>query len=212
MNSEVNSDTSRCRKLPDPGICRTRLFSIDSRFRHCLVAAPVECPYALRFGRGYLCRRDKGLFTSAPLEPARQQPVVAAEVPTGALGVPRVYAGRILVVDDEPAICGRLRAMLELDVHDVVEAHSAEEALELFQRRRFDLVITDYEMPTTKGDQLARAIKRLIPDQPVALLTGHVEKFERGEIAAPPVDLILRKPWVLQELRQALADLLKASF
>src|ERR1043166_9445911 len=49
----------------------------------------------------------------------------------------------ILVVDDEPLVCETVAMLLQVDGHRVASAHSATEALALFESGKFDLVITD---------------------------------------------------------------------
>jgi CheY-like chemotaxis protein len=64
---------------------------------------------------------------------------------------------RILVVDDEPFVCDAVKMMLAFDGHSVETASSAKDALALFEKSKFDLVITDFAMPAMKGDELALA-------------------------------------------------------
>ena len=82
---------------------------------------------------------------------------------------------RILVVDDEPFVCDAVRMMLAFDGHDVVTANSGKEALAVMQHSEFDLVITDFAMPSMKGDQLAAVIKERNPAQPVVMITAYAE-------------------------------------
>jgi CheY-like chemotaxis protein len=67
-------------------------------------------------------------------------------------------------------------------------------------------VITDYIMPVMKGDELARNIKRLAPSEPVLMITGSAEEF--GGMPAS-VDAVLQKPFGFEDLRQAVAQLLR---
>ena len=60
---------------------------------------------------------------------------------------------RILVVDDEPFVCDAVKMMLNFDGHTVETAHSAQDALAMFDQGKFDLVITDFAMPKMKGDE-----------------------------------------------------------
>ena len=92
--------------------------------------------------------------------------------------------------------------LLSIDGHTVREAGNGREALELFRREKFDLVITDYIMPEMKGSELAVAIKRLAPEQPIIMITAFAEKLRGAE---NPVDVLLHKPFVLADLRQAIA-------
>src|ERR1039458_8300685 len=86
----------------------------------------------------------------------------------------------ILVVDDEPLIRQSIQMLLEDDGYIVDEAGSGDEALALFEPGKFDMVFTDYCMPEMKGDQLAAAIKKRSPKQPVVMLTAFPEKLQIG--------------------------------
>jgi len=118
---------------------------------------------------------------------------------------PRHLGKRLLLVDDQQPVREAITLLLSLDQHAVVEAADGVEALELFMRERFDLVITDFDMPRMKGNELAVRIKRLSPSQPILMITAYAERLGDAE---NPVDAILNKPFQLEELRQAMAKLL----
>jgi DNA-binding NtrC family response regulator len=113
---------------------------------------------------------------------------------------------KILVVDDEPMVCAAVEMMLKFDGHEVVTAGSAKDALGLFDRDTFDLVITDYSMPTMKGDELAAAIKARLPRQPVVLITAHAEMLKSSGAPLTGVDQIIGKPFLLENLREAIKN------
>lgn len=117
---------------------------------------------------------------------------------------------RILVVDDDPLVADSLRRMLEFDGHRVEVAGSGEQALALFAKGGFELTLLDYEMPGMKGDQLATALKALAPDHPVIMFTGYAEAVATATAPLKGVDLILGKPFHLEDLRRALARFLPA--
>ena len=112
---------------------------------------------------------------------------------------------RILVVDDEPFVCDALKMMLAFDGHQVQTASNGKEALGMFEDGRFDLVITDFEMPAMKGDELAAAIKKISPGQPVVMVTAYAEMLQTTHGKMPGVDMIIGKPYLLDSLRQAIA-------
>ena len=114
---------------------------------------------------------------------------------------------RILVVDDECFVCDSIRKILTSDGHQVVTAFSAEEAMNAFSAGNFDIVITDYEMPVMKGDKLAAAIKALRPAQPIILITAYAESLRLKGNFPLGVDLVLPKPFKLEEMRDAVQRL-----
>jgi len=121
----------------------------------------------------------------------------------------RRLAGRVLLVDDEPAVLGSMRETmlnwgLEVDAHLQPEA-----ALAAFESapQSFDLVVTDLAMPQVSGLELASRLlarRRL----PVLLLSGYVD--ERSIAAARELELAppLSKPVEPDRLRAALEAVL----
>jgi CheY-like chemotaxis protein len=117
----------------------------------------------------------------------------------------RIERKRILLAEDQPEVRETVKLLLSLDGHMVTEAGDGREALASFKRGRFDLVITDYAMPLMRGDELAASIKQLAPEQPILMITGSVEKFGAPQSS---VDALLQKPFLLEDLRQAVAQTL----
>ena len=118
--------------------------------------------------------------------------------------VPLERTLRILFVDDDPLPRDIVARFLRQDGHDVAETGSGRDALARFQDGRFDLVITDHAMPHITGLQLASAIRRTEPSQPVILLTG-LGDGNLPEHEASQVSMVLRKPVAQKSLRRALA-------
>ncbi len=113
----------------------------------------------------------------------------------------------ILVVDDEPLVCDSVKMMLASDGHTVETATSSQEALDLFAKSRFDLVVIDYVMPAMKGDILAAAIKAQVPNQPIAMITAHAEVLAAPNNPLTGADFIIVKPFMLEQLREVIAKL-----
>src|SRR5258708_401860 len=113
----------------------------------------------------------------------------------------------ILVVDDDPRMVKALGRLLRLAGHTVELAVSGGEALIHFKKGRFDLVIADYQMPEMNGDELALAIKTLVPIQPVLMLTAHAEQLRGSSGLLSAVDMVIDKPCQAKELFKAVAKL-----
>jgi len=116
-----------------------------------------------------------------------------------------VVRKRILIVDDQEEVRETIKMLLNLDEHTVTEASSGKEALELFKPDHFDLVMTDYAMAGMRGDVLAARLKQIAPSQLILMVTGSAA--EESAVALK-VDGLLGKPFLLNELRQALGGLL----
>ncbi|HVV74221.1 MAG TPA: response regulator [Verrucomicrobiae bacterium] len=118
---------------------------------------------------------------------------------------------RILVVDDEPLVLDAVKMMLSFDGHVVHTATNAVDALAMFEREKFDLVITDLLMPIMKGDALAAELKARDPKLPVVMITAYAETLQGSANAPASVDFIISKPFLLENLREAIAKTASAA-
>jgi len=108
-----------------------------------------------------------------------------------------------MVVDDDPLVLLNTSAMLEDLGHTVIEAASAEEALNALRRKNdIDIVITDQAMPGMRGDELARAIRSDWPELPVIIATGFAELPQSTRAEFPR----LSKPFDQKQLAEKLAE------
>ena len=111
---------------------------------------------------------------------------------------------RILVVDDEPSIRLLCRVNLELEGHEVVEAHSLATARAVLAEEDVDVVILDVHLNWERSDPLVTECHARRPQIPVVLVTGSVEITEPGLSEA---DAILPKPFELDQLLSAVRKL-----
>ena len=79
---------------------------------------------------------------------------------------------RILAVDDQLYFRVFLEDLLVQEGYEVRTAAGGEEALHLFEREDFDVVLTDLVMPGLDGAELVQRIKDLRPDQDVVVITS----------------------------------------
>ena len=83
----------------------------------------------------------------------------------------RAKSHTILIVDDVKKRRQHLKSMLLEREDAVMEAETAEEALEMVRQRPADLVITETELPTRSGQYLLQEVKRQHPETEVILTT-----------------------------------------
>jgi DNA-binding NtrC family response regulator len=92
----------------------------------------------------------------------------------------------LLVVDDQPSIRQSMLITFRREGYEVQEAESGEQALEILERRPFDLVITDLRMSGLDGIEVLKQVKEMAPDTEVVVMTaygtieGAVEAIKRG--------------------------------
>jgi DNA-binding response OmpR family regulator len=115
---------------------------------------------------------------------------------------------RVLVVDDEPAICKALTMALTRAGFDALAAQTGESALAILRSERVDVLVVDLRIPDTRGDvifELAAAIHPPLRTQTL-FLTGDISERALRLIAACKCPS-LRKPFELRELIDAVSAL-----
>jgi len=113
-------------------------------------------------------------------------------------------SGVVLLVEDNPDVAAVSTSLLEQLGYTVHRVQDAEAALREIQRERIDLVFSDIVMPgKIDGLTLAYRLRELRPKLPVLLATGYSDAAAhvRGDFP------ILRKPYEIHELSQAIASL-----
>jgi DNA-binding response OmpR family regulator len=102
---------------------------------------------------------------------------------------------RLLVVEDDPALCESIADLLRVTGYDVDTAQDGEEAWRLLQDAPLpDAILLDLVLPRMSGDLLLDAMGELWPRPSVVLMTGMVPSH--GRAAAD----ILVKPFDVDEL------------
>ncbi|MGE5342663.1 MAG: ATP-binding protein [Candidatus Omnitrophota bacterium] len=109
---------------------------------------------------------------------------------------------RILFIDDEEMLSELGKQTLERMGYKVTANTCSLKALELFRKnpQQFDLVVTDMSMPKMTGLQLASELKRIRPDMPVILCTGHNEFMDEARLKSTGIDAFVTKPIKMEEM------------
>ena len=117
---------------------------------------------------------------------------------------------RLLVVDDDVEVCYSLKDLLQEERCVVETAPSGRKAMELLEKREFDLILSDVVMPDMDGYELYSAAKKKVPGLPVVLMTAfyydkdHVIKRScleglQGVIFKKPIDPVRLKKIILEQ-------------
>jgi PAS domain S-box-containing protein len=123
---------------------------------------------------------------------------------------PPTGKGRILVVDDEPAIARMVKRVLERAGYEVVETTESRAALQAFGRHPdlFDALVTDQTMPEIPGTELVERVRAIRPELPVVLMTGFSETVGPEEAEALAIGEFLMKPVTSDEIARAVRRVL----
>jgi len=113
----------------------------------------------------------------------------------------------VLVVDDDAKLREILGRVLRVGGYDVVDADSAEDALERLaeMRQRIAVVLTDLDMPGMGGEGLLAHIQRQWPSLPALVLTGGHRR-----VATLPAERQLAKPIAPDALLDAIGCAIRA--
>src|SRR5271168_3209999 len=117
---------------------------------------------------------------------------------------------RILIAEDEEALCAMCARALALDGHEVKTASDGSDALDVLVREegRFDLLLTDVRMPIMDGIALALAAARDFPALTILLMTGYADQRERASGLGAIIHDISTQPFPLATLRTAVKEAL----
>lgn len=118
--------------------------------------------------------------------------------------------GKILFVDDEPALIDAGMRLLQRLGYEVVTAESGMEAHELFCRNpeSFDLVITDTTMPNMTGIELSRELLAVRPDIPIIVCSGFSELISAEIASEMGIQAYIMKPFIRQEMADTIRKVL----
>ncbi len=117
--------------------------------------------------------------------------------------------GRILAVDDQRYFRELITALLSQEGFEVRTASSGEEALQVLEVERFDVVVTDLVMPGMSGTDLVSRIKARDPEQDVVVVTGVVDVRSAVDAMKVGASEYLLKPFDREALARSLDAILQ---
>lgn len=107
---------------------------------------------------------------------------------------------RLLLVDDEEGYVKVLAKRMTRRNMEVMTALSGSEGIKRLRKEDFDVAILDLKMEDMDGIEVLRVFKKMVPDMPVIMLTGHgTEKAAREGLDLGAFDYLM-KPCDLEEL------------
>jgi signal transduction histidine kinase/CheY-like chemotaxis protein len=175
-----------------------------------LIDGPAPANGAPRQGLPRPWRRDS--LVRAVARAAGRAPMLARGSDTPA--APQRIGGHVLVVDDNSVNRKILARQLELAGASTDTAAGGDEALELWRKRRYDLVLADLQMPGMDGFELARRMRQSEQADrrertPILAVTASALEEHEQRTRAVGMDGLLTKPIGIEQLRATLDVWLK---
>jgi len=116
----------------------------------------------------------------------------------------------VLVIDDNfEALKALTSLMTALGAENVVEAESAEEALQLVEKQRFDLIVSDYRLEGMNGVEFLEQVRAKGNQTPILLLSGAPDKAGVIRATQQTKADFFTKPFRIGDLTDAMEKLLK---
>jgi len=103
----------------------------------------------------------------------------------------------ILIVDDEELFATILRRLLEREGYIISYCNNPSDAILLSQKRKFDIIVTDYNMPEMNGADFTRAMRSRFDD---SFIVGLSSETRESAFLAAGANAFFEKPIVYREL------------
>jgi len=137
----------------------------------------------------------------------QNRPGIAIDPILGTPAVDDAGTQTILIVDDELGPRESLKLILNQD-YRVVAAKDGYEALNLFERQRPAMVISDIRMPGMDGIELMKNVRRLSPEVPYVLLTGYGTLQTAQEAIRMGAFDYISKPYNIEDIQRVVESAL----
>jgi CheY-like chemotaxis protein len=112
----------------------------------------------------------------------------------------------VLLVDDSRCCLDPLKDLLEFRGYQVTAEANAMRAVAHFKEHpeRYDLVMSDYQMPEISGVEVLDFVRFLRPETPTILMSGDPFAEDYPDVQRSHIDLILVKPFEIEDLEAGL--------
>lgn len=107
----------------------------------------------------------------------------------------------VMILDDEPIVCERLRSTLEKVQLDIETFTDPREALRRFSEKKFQVLITDLKMRELDGIEILKRVKQVSPETQVIIITGFATVEKAKEALKIGAYDFIAKPFKLSQLR-----------
>ena len=109
---------------------------------------------------------------------------------------------KVLVIDDKKIIGDLFDFTLGYSGHKITVTQSAQQALDLVKREKFDIAFLDIVMPEKDGVSILEEIKANAPDLPVVMMSGYSVDEKRNRAQNLGAVACLKKPFEMDDVRK----------
>jgi EAL domain-containing protein (putative c-di-GMP-specific phosphodiesterase class I)/CheY-like chemotaxis protein len=188
---------------PEDGAISTAVISMAHSLGIRVVAEGVETEQQCEFLRRSMCDEIQGyLFAAAmPPEAVRLFLETHKQLPAHLLRLKRPPR-TLLLVDDEPNILNALKRLLRRDGYEIITAGSGQEGLDILNRQKVDVILSDQRMPGMTGVEFLSQAKEIRPETVRVVLSGYTElQSVTDAVNQGAIYKFLTKPWDDTQLR-----------
>ena len=114
---------------------------------------------------------------------------------------------QLLVVDDMDVMRSVVSSIARDCDFDVTQASNGEQALQALAMRRFDAILSDWNMPNMNGEEFVRELRARGATTPVIMVTAEADRAKIETLMAIGVQCYILKPFKPEALRKALQAL-----
>ena len=126
---------------------------------------------------------------------------------------------KILLVDDNPMNLDLASRLLKKKGHEVTTAENGKEAVDLFLKSYFDVILMDLDMPVINGIEATQQIRSKEKASsintpaytPIIAMTAHDQETERTACLVVGMDGFINKPIDIKTLNLTIHDIIKVS-
>lgn len=112
----------------------------------------------------------------------------------------------ILIIDDDTSILDVLAIAFRLQGYKVFTAENGTAGLDIFDKEKIDIVLTDIRMPGLSGEELATRIRKESPHTKLAMMTGGDSEIGSNLIKTGTADHFFLKPFSLRHVCKTLSS------
>jgi len=116
---------------------------------------------------------------------------------------------KILYVEDDECLAKEMKEMFSHFIDNIQVAYNGEEALKIYKKDNFDIVISDIKMPKMSGIELAKEIKNITSDQEIIIISAYNDSNKLMSLIKIGISDFILKPLDFQQFLQTMLKVSK---